>query len=143
MFKNYAEEYQAAIEYGKGQLPAGEEFKAMVIGVEEFSMMQKFLRQYVFGWLVNMLSKQPRTYGVVYSDNTLVVMGFKQTMVTMSYEPEFHFVKPLSSVKVKKGLGKYSLFTEDKDGKKLELTISGFGDTKKDLEYLAELAIAE
>ena len=70
-------------------------------------------------------------------------MGFKQSLVSISYEPEFHFVRPVSSVSVKKGLGKYSLFTENQDGKKLELTITSYGDVKKDMDYLAGLATAQ
>ena len=139
---NHVEQYEAAVAYGKNQLPEGEEYLGIVHAVEEFSGVNKFLRQYVFGWLINMLSKGPRTYAIIYSEKTMVIIGFVQKALVGSFEPEFSFTKPIPSAKITKGLGKYTLLTEGQDGKKLKLTISSYGDAKKDLEALASLAKA-
>lgn len=137
------QQYDAMIEYGKKQLPSGEEYLGLVHAVEELSGVNKFLREYVFGWLINMLAKGPRMYGVLYSDKTLVIMGFKQKTFTASFEPEFSYSKAINTVKFKKGLGKYTLLTETQEGKKLKLTISSYGDAKKDLEMLSSLVKPE
>lgn len=139
ILKYYGDEYQSAVEYGISKLPEGEQFQVILFCTEEYTLFKKILLQYLFGWMSRFLSKQPRIYEIICSDQSAVFVGFKRSRPTISYEPEFFFVRPLSAVKVTKGHRNYSLYTPDEQNKKLLLSIITHNDSKKNLDNLFSL----
>lgn len=140
--QKYADEYQMAIDYGISKLPYGEECRGILLGAEEYSLLKKFLLRYAFGWMVNLLFRQPRMYSIIYSDFTVIFVGLKPARLTTGYEPEFFFIRSFSFMRLKKGMGEYLLYTTDEQNRKLRLTIDAQGQIRKDLDRLADFIAA-
>ncbi|MFV0350731.1 MAG: hypothetical protein ACK5JF_00240 [Oscillospiraceae bacterium] len=78
-------------------------------------------------------------YLIVFSDKSVVLVGLKQTTISVDYTPEFHMVKTLKEISFKKGFGKYVAKTQNAEGKDVRVQIDAHGENKQHLEHLASV----